>query len=381
MARKFLYYSLIFLIVCACKSKNKERSDNFLKKFGAPSGISYARKLAIDEGENYYLVKIMSPFTDANDTLYYALTKKNCKKEFPSNYNIINIPIRSAAILSSSHASMFLPFDKAEVITAVSQINYFYSEEIHDRYNDGKISEVGMDSNLNFEEIIAKTPEILMISGNSVSDLDKMELLKSSGITIIPNAEWREHHPLGRAEWIKLGGALLDQMDEANEIFSKVERSYLGLRHKAMEAKHHPEVLVNAPFKSSWWIPSGTSYIAQLLFDAGANYPWSETQQEKALQLDLESVMNTALDADVWINPGTAQSAEELLAKDQRLENFKAFREKKVFNHTLKINEHGGNDYFEKGVIRPDLILADLIKIFHPGLLKDQEFNFYQKLE
>lgn len=48
---------------------------------------------------------------------------------------------------------------------------------------------------------------------------------------------------------------------------------------------------------------------------------------------------------------------------------------------TSVLNENGGNDYWESGVTNPHLVLADLIKIFHPELLPDHELYFYQKLE
>ena len=37
----------------------------------------------------------------------------------------------------------------------------------------------------------------------------------------------------------------------------------------------------------------------------------------------------------------------------------------------------GGNDYWSRSVSRPDLVLADLVKIFHPGLLPAHVFEWY----
>jgi len=41
----------------------------------------------------------------------------------------------------------------------------------------------------------------------------------------------------------------------------------------------------------------------------------------------------------------------------------------------------GGNDFWETGVIRPDLILSDLITIFHPDIMESDSLYFYQKVE
>ena len=49
-----------------------------------------------------------------------------------------------------------------------------------------------------------------------------------------------------------------------------------------------------------------------------------------------------------------------------------------IYNNTLRSTPQGGNDYFESAVVHPDLVLRDLIKVFHPGLV-DEEFVYYKK--
>ena len=39
------------------------------------------------------------------------------------------------------------------------------------------------------------------------------------------------------------------------------------------------------------------------------------------------------------------------------------------------------NDYWESGMTRPDRILKDVIKIFHPDLLPDHQLYYYKKLQ
>ncbi len=44
------------------------------------------------------------------------------------------------------------------------------------------------------------------------------------------------------------------------------------------------------------------------------------------------------------------------------------------------MGEKGGNEYMELGYARPDIILADLIKILHPHLLPEHQLYFYKRL-
>jgi iron complex transport system substrate-binding protein len=52
-----------------------------------------------------------------------------------------------------------------------------------------------------------------------------------------------------------------------------------------------------------------------------------------------------------------------------------------VFNNDAQSNPAGGNDNWESGTVRPDLILADLIGVFHPDLLRDHQLVYYRQLK
>ncbi|MYK41684.1 MAG: ABC transporter substrate-binding protein, partial [Gemmatimonadetes bacterium] len=42
---------------------------------------------------------------------------------------------------------------------------------------------------------------------------------------------------------------------------------------------------------------------------------------------------------------------------------------------------HGGNDYWEAGLVEPHIVLADFIKILHPDHLPEHALKFYKKLD
>ena len=59
---------------------------------------------------------------------------------------------------------------------------------------------------------------------------------------------------------------------------------------------------------------------------------------------------------------------------------FKAFRERRVYNHNARLNEYKADDYWETGIIEPDVLLADVIKILHPDRLPDHRLKYYRWL-
>ena len=71
---------------------------------------------------------------------------------------------------------------------------------------------------------------------------------------------------------------------------------------------------------------------------------------------------------------------DELKAVNPKFADAKAVREKTVYNNNLRLTPTGGNDYWESAVVRPDVVLRDLIHIFHPELVTDSLY-YYRHLE
>ncbi|NJM56291.1 MAG: hypothetical protein HC857_00870 [Synechococcales cyanobacterium RU_4_20] len=100
-----------------------------------------------------------------------------------------------------------------------------------------------------------------------------------------------------------------------------------------------------------------------------------------ATPLDFEAVFERAVGAEFWLNVSQDwQTTGDAIAADPRYGNFAALAQGRVFSPNARLNETGGNDYWESGVVQPHLVLADLIKIFHPDLLPDHGLVYYKPL-
>lgn len=87
-----------------------------------------------------------------------------------------------------------------------------------------------------------------------------------------------------------------------------------------------------------------------------------------------------AMKADFWINLGQISSKEELCAVAPRFAEVDAVKFGRLYNNTKRTNESRGSDFWESGCVRPDLILADLIKILHYEAPTDSLY-YYKKME
>ncbi len=142
-----------------------------------------------------------------------------------------------------------------------------------------------------------------------------------------------------------------------------------------------PSAMLNTPYRDSWFMPSTGSYIARLIADAGGDYIYKKNTGNTSQPIDLEEAYRLASEADMWLNCGSANSLSELRAACPKFTDTRCFRNGSVYNNTRRATPGGGNDFFESAIVHPDLLLRDLVKIFHPELLPDHELYYYKQLK
>jgi iron complex transport system substrate-binding protein len=381
--RLFTITGILLLWLASCKEAAKPSSGSTPDKpVAAKTRIEYSKGFTIEYFENYKLVKIVNRFSDKTDTLQYVLVQRGTP--VPAKYSgamVIQVPVQKMMVTSSMHVGMAEFADAADIITGLAESKYVTSPTVRKNLAAGKVIEVGNGSAMNHELIISKKPDLVMTMGSPDAPFNRYRPLTGAGIPVMMNAEWLETDPLGRSEWVKLMGALLNKEEMVNQKFDALVKEYNRMKALAAAVKQKPEVVIGMPFKGTWFVPDGDSYLTQFLKDAGAAYHWSNVIKTGSLALDFETVAPIALKADFWLNMSNAQSKEEIAAVDQRYTQFNPYKKGALYNSNKRINDVGANDYWESGAVNPHLILADLITIFHPELLPGHQLFYYKQLQ
>lgn len=189
---------------------------------------------------------------------------------------------------------------------------------------------------------------------------------------------YKELSPLGQAEWIKLVGLLLGVEERANERFSQIESRYLELLEMVEMVESRPTVLSGELHSGSWYVVGGKSALAQQFRDAGAEYFMVNDNESGGFYLDYETVYAAGHDADFWriVNSFDGEYRyDNLISSDSRYLDFKALKQRNVIYCNLRRTA-----FYENTPMEPEVILADLIKVFHPDLLPDYHPVYYYKL-
>ncbi|MCK4745838.1 MAG: ABC transporter substrate-binding protein, partial [Bacteroidales bacterium] len=293
----------------------------------------------------------------------------------------IRIPVSRVVTMSTTHVAMISQLGMNGSIRGASGTGFIYDTLFRRRIDAGVVQEVGYDQGLNYETIVALDPDVVFVYGVEGNITTTAEKLGELGIQVVYCAEYLETHPLGKAEWIRFFAQFYDLEKESLLFFDRVDSSYQRLVESTSGVVKRPGVMIGLPWKDTWYVAGGQSFASRLITDAGGDYLWKENRSSEAIPLDLESVYSRAVQADVWINPGVANTLEELIRFDDRFRELPVLEQGSVYNNNARMNREGGNDYWESGTIRPDLILADLISVFHPDLLPYHSMFYYRKLK
>ena len=384
---RFVRYSLLIIwftaCITSCNGRGQHTASTAVAILSDSVMVEYARGFTIEKRGDLTLLTVSNPWQGAKNVLYrYVLCPKG--KEIPSGYEqytIIYIPVERVICFSTTHVAMLSALEQTSSIKALSGAAFVSDSLICQAIADGQVSDIGYDQGLNYEKIISLKPDVIFAYGVGEEVAGSMTRLADLGQKVVFNAEYLEHTALGKAEWIKFMAAFYGCEEQAVQKFNAIRDEYESLRDLAKNSKYRPKIMCGLPWQGIWHIPGGKTWMADIMADAGGQYLWKDNSSYESFPVNIETVVNRSGTADLWINTGAARTLDEIRSVDERLSLVKPFHAGMVYNNNVRVGAGGGNDFFESGVIRPHIILKDMIRIFHPDLLPDHHLYYYMKLE
>lgn len=373
---KFIFIVSFFLLAGCKKTENTEVVTQKVPQ----NSIEYASGLSIVKYEGYSVVTVSNPWPNADKNFKYILKEKDAEvPDSLQSYTSIKVPLESVVVTSTTNIPFLEMLDVESKLTGFPHTDYISSEKTRALIDKGSVKNVGQNEKLNIEQLIDLSPDLIVTFGvdNNNPMLDN---LKKSGLNTLIQADWMEQSPLGKAEWIKLYGALFGKEDKAKELFDKIVSSYNQALKLVAQKPAASTVLYGSMYQDVWYVAKGNSWIAQFMKDAHANYLWSDLKGTGSEGLSYEKVLDKAKTANVWIVSGAFKTLDELQKANPHYSEFDAFKNKTVYCLESQLGASGGTVYYELSPSRPDLVLKDYIKIFHPDLLPSYEFTFALKL-
>lgn len=292
----------------------------------------------------------------------------------------IRWPVQKIVTLSATQIGMVCLAEGISQIAGIDDHRFLFSPALRDSFLQGRLEEVAVNQQMDIEKILALEPDLVLSSRFTDGTDPQAVLLQEVGIPVLPIVEWQESAPLGRSAWALVVGGILGRYALTESKLTSIRNRYDSLRQLAEGLSQRPLVITGSPYKGTWYVPAGDSFIARLIRDAGAQTGWEAKKGSGSLALDPEAVFPIGMQAPFWIHPGTYLSLEELSSTFPEYQDFPSVQHGRVYNYYKQSLPEGANAYWEEGSVRPDLVLEDLLRIFHPDLLDSASFTYYHSL-
>lgn len=377
---------LVALLATSCASKGNQQEKKNVSSQQTTMTDSrvqvtpkHAEGFQLTYKDDYMLVDIHDPQNEESTHFLYALVPRGTKPEgIHADYTVIETPVRSAICMTSLQLSNFIKLGAEDKVVGITSTRHLFNKTINNQLKEGKTAKIGIEGNFDNEVIMSINPDLILISPFKRGGYETM---KDIGIPLIPHLGYKEMTPLGQAEWIKFVGLLLGIEQEANEKFLAIENRYNELKELTAEGnvQKRPVVFSGEIHGGNWYAVGGKSFLAQLFKDAGADYFLKDDDRSGGVTLDFETVYNQADEADYWriVNsyPGI-YTYKSLKDQDPRYADFRAFKEKGVIYCNMR-----EKPFYESMPTEPEVVLGDLLHIFHPNLLPDHTPVYYDLLK
>lgn len=354
----------LFIFLFSCTTKKREAEYEV-------KGFQYARLVSIEQKLGYKELIVKNPKSLKVESRY-ALFPRNSKMKRPEGATVIEVPVQNMAALSTSFVGMLNAIGSIETIKATTEKQYIFNKELLKGITAGKVITAGYETGLTPEAILKTKISLIVFSGfgQPFPNEDKFAQLK---VVCLANYDWEEKHPLGKAEWIKVFGALVCKDKEADAYFNEVAKSYLKIKEEAEQIKSKKKVICGGLVGDIWYAPAGGSFMAGIMKDGGLNYLYKNTVGTASVTPTFEQIFSDDQMCDVWIN-AEAPSLNKLFELNSKFKYFHTVKNGKVYGYM-----HNPNYYWEYSPVNPHWLLEDFIHIAK-GDTKSK-LHFYKQLK
>ena len=382
-----VFTGLIVFVGCKDSGKTGDGCEGFCTGPGCEYASYFGVLTSPDDSLQVRGVVTISPSDGSVDTL------------------LVDAPLRRIICMSTSNVAALSAIEADSVIVAVSGLKYITDRKVLSRSESGDIQDIGYENSLDYETILRLAPDLIVAYTVGDAEPPFLTKLRTLGLRVMVVYDHLEQHPLARAEYVKLFGALTGRLDVAQAFFGGVRDRYLALASDSAFASapvcasapvsdpspasdpspvcaNAPvKVLMNLPYADSWYIPGVDNYMSRLVRDAGG-VVLGAAEGSASSVISVEQAYRLSLEADMWLCPGYCTSRTQLESVHHLFPHFGPISKGlPIYNNVLRVNSAGGNDFWESGSVRPDMILEDLKTIFSSCRSSNNlEFNYFIEL-
>ena len=203
--------------------------------------------------------------------------------------------------------------------------------------DEGRILYAGKYSEPDYELLLREGCDAALENTMLLHAPKVQELLELLGIPVFIDRSSYEEHPLGRVEWIKLYGALLDREREAEAFFDTRKAAVEALADIPPTGKSVAYFYISTD--GSAVVRGANDYVARMIELGGGTYAFADMEASlrghASVTVTMEDFYAAAVEADYLIYNAsidkTVESLDDLLTRSPLLADFAAVKEGRVY--------------------------------------------------
>lgn len=292
-------------------------------------------------------------------------------KEIPQNVDedtiVLKQPVQNMYLVSSAVMDIFSKLDAIDTLRFSSQTeDNWYVDDAKQAMEDGSLIYAGKYSKPDYELIVSEGCSLAIENSMIFHSPEVMEMLESFDIPVMVEYSSYESHPMGRVEWIKFFGALVDKEDEAQRIFDE----QIDILDSVAANDNTGKTVAFFYITSNGLVQvrQSNDYIPKMIELAGGRYIFENLgdseSKRSTMNMQVEEFYDGAKDADYIIYNSTIDgglsSVDELIDKCPVLADFKAVKDGNVWCTT--------NDMYQQS-----MSIGYMIKDIHSMLCDGDE--------
>lgn len=341
--------------------------------------LSYAENFAVDYYEGGY--KLLTTRLNGDRILLVpkhqqapkdaeALVSPSAEGE-PGKLIVLQEPVKNLYLVASSVMDMFAQLDSMDAISMCGlKEEDWYIPAAKQAMKDGTLLYAGKYSQPDYELLLSQNCSMAIENSMIYHTPEVMEKLDEFGIPTLVEYSSYEEHPLGRVEWVRFFGALLDQEEKADQLFEKQKEALKRVETEESTGKTVAFFYITS--NGLVQVRQSTDYIPKMIELAGGKYVFENLgdpdSRRSTVNLQLEDFYDGAQDADFLVYNTTidrqVQTLEDLLKKCSLLKDFKAVKNHQVWCTT--------EDMYQQS-----MSAGNLIEDFHRMLTGDDKETRY----
>ena len=243
---------------------------------------------------------------------------------------VLTQPLDHIYLVATSAMDLFCALDGiGSIRLSGTDESGWYIDEAKAAMQSGAMLYAGKYSAPDYELIYAEQCDLAVESTMIYHSPEVKEQLERLGVPVLVERSSYESSPLGRMEWLKLYGVLLNREEAAEDIYRQALDSLRPVMEQENTGKTVAFFYINSNGSAN--VRKSGDYVAKMIEMAGGTYIFSDLGNDNALStmnMQMEMFYTGAKDADVIIYnstiDGELHSIDELLAKSPLLADFKA---------------------------------------------------------